>query len=67
MSRHILMGKDTCGEQAVVGDQLTVERGFNSLVEVSNGFTPEERNEGIHFKIANFHGGMKCLEVYTYI
>jgi hypothetical protein len=59
--------KDTCGEQAVVGDQLTVERGVNSLMEVSNGFTPEERNEGIHFEIADFHGGMKFLEVFYII
>ena len=55
--------RDRCGEQAVVGDQLTVERGVNSLMELSNGFTPEERNEGIHFEIADFHGGMKFLEV----
>ena len=55
--------RDRCVEQAVVGDQLTVERGVNSLMEVSNGFTPEECNEGIHFEIADFHGGMKFLEV----
>ena len=55
--------KDTCGEQAVVGDQLTVERGVNSLMEVSNGFTPEEGNEGIHFEIADIHGGMKFWKV----
>ncbi|CAB4003370.1 Hypothetical predicted protein, partial [Paramuricea clavata] len=54
--------KDTCGEQAVVGDQITVERGVNSSMEVSNGFTPEERNEGIHSEIADFPGGMKFLE-----
>lgn len=47
----------------MVGDQLTVERGINSLMEVSNGFTPEEQSEGIHFEIADFHGGMKFLEV----
>jgi hypothetical protein len=55
--------EDTCGEQAIVGDQLTVERGVSSLMEVSNGFTPEERNEGIHFEVADFHGGMKFLDV----
>ncbi len=50
-------------EQGIVGDQLTVERGANGLLEVSNGFNAEERHEGIHFEIADFHGGMKFLEV----
>lgn len=50
-------------EQGIVGDQLTVERGVNGLFEVSNGFTAEERHEGLHFEIADFHGGMKFLEV----
>lgn len=36
-------------EQGIVGDQLTVERGINGLMEVSNGFTPTERNEGMKF------------------
>ena len=49
--------------QGIVGDQLTVERGVNGLLEVSNGFTAEERHEGLHFEIADFHGGMKFLEV----
>jgi hypothetical protein len=50
-------------EQAVVGDQLTVERGVNGLFEVANGFTAEDRHEGLNFEIADFHGGMKFLEV----
>lgn len=50
-------------EQGIVGDQLTVERGVNGLFEVSNGFTAEERHEGLHFEVADFHGGMKFLEV----
>ena len=50
-------------EQGFIGDQLTVERGVNGLLELSNGFTPEERHEGVHFEIADFHGGMKFLEV----
>ena len=49
--------------QGIVGDQLTVERGVNGLLEVSNGFTAEERHEGLHFEIADFHGGLKFLEV----
>ena len=50
-------------EQGIVGDQLTVERGVIGLLEVSNGFTPEERHEGVHFEIVDFHGGMKLMEV----
>lgn len=50
-------------QQGVVGDQLTVERGVNGLFEVANGFTAEERHEGLHFEIADFRGGMKFLEV----
>eukprot|EP00794_Sanderia_malayensis_P012437 gene12437-13723_t len=45
--------------QAIVGDQLTVERGVNGLMDVSNGFTSEERREGLHVEIADFHGGIK--------
>ncbi len=56
-------GETKCTEQGIVGDQLTVERGVNGLFEVSNGFTATERHEGIHFEIADFHGGMKFLEV----
>ena len=55
--------EDKCCEQGVVGDQLTVERGVNGLMEVANGFTAAERNEGIHMEIEDEHGGMKFLEV----
>lgn len=50
-------------EQGIVGDQLTVERGVNALFEVANGFTAKERHDGLHFEMADFHGGMKLLEV----
>ena len=53
------------GEQGVVGDQLSVERGVNGRMSVSNSFTPEERVEGLHFEIADWHAGNKFLEVYT--
>ena len=51
------------GEQGVVGDQLSVERGVNGQMSVSNSFTPEERVEGLHFEIADWHAGNKFLEV----
>ena len=48
--------------QGVVGDQLTVERGVNGLLQLENGFTPKERMEGLHFEIADFHGGMTFMQ-----
>ena len=50
------------GEQGVVGDQLSVERAVNEHCSLANGFTPEERLEGLHFEIADWHGG-KFLEI----
>ena len=41
------------GEQGVVGDQLSVERAANGHCSLSNGFTPKERLEGLHFEIAD--------------
>ena len=42
------------GEQGVVGDQLSVERAVNGHCSLANGFTPEERLEGLHFEIADW-------------
>ena len=50
-------------EQGIVGDQLTVERGVNAIFQVANGFTAKDRHDGLHFEMADFHGGMKFLEV----
>lgn len=49
--------------QGAVADQLSVERGINALFEVANGFTPEERLEGLHLEIADWHAGNKFLQV----
>lgn len=49
--------------QGLVADQLSVERGVNALFEISNGFTAEERLEGIHIEIADWHAGNKFLKV----
>ncbi|CAH3154050.1 unnamed protein product, partial [Porites evermanni] len=51
------------GQQGVVGDQLSVERGVNGHCSLANGFTPEERLEGLHFEIADWHGGNKFTKV----
>eukprot|EP00794_Sanderia_malayensis_P002297 gene2297-2644_t len=55
-------GERQFSQQAIVGDQLSVERGVNTLLQLANGFTQSERLEGIHFEIADFHGGMKFLQ-----
>lgn len=55
------------GQQAIVGDQLTVERIVNGIKQVMNGFTPEQRFEGIHAEIADFHTSMKLLQVFIFL
>ena len=50
-------------EAGVVGDQLTVERVVNTQLSVSNGFTADERMEGIHCEIADWHTELKYLSV----
>ena len=49
--------------QGLVADQLSVERGVNALFELANGFTPEEKLEGLHLEIADWHAGNKFLKV----
>jgi hypothetical protein len=51
--------------QGVVGDQLSVERGVNSLLQVANGLSAADRKDGLHFEIADFHTQMKFLQVCT--
>lgn len=51
------------GDLGVIGDQVSVERGVNGHMSLSNGFTPEQRVEGLHFEIADWHAGNKFLEV----
>ena len=46
-----------------MADQLSVERGVNCKFQSANGFTPEERFEGMHFEIADFHTEMKFMQV----
>ena len=40
-------------EQGVVGDQLSVEHAVNGHNCLGNGFTPEDRLEGLHFEIVD--------------
>lgn len=49
--------------QLFAGDQLTVERAVNVVASVSNGYTPEDRLEGMNFQIGDWHAGVKLLSV----
>eukprot|EP00794_Sanderia_malayensis_P008514 gene8514-9427_t len=50
-------------DQAVVGDQISVERAVNCLLQISNGYTTEDRLEGLHFEVGDFHSGMKFVQL----
>lgn len=50
-------------EVGIAGDQLTIERIVNCLLSLSNGFTQEERLEGIHAEIADWHAELKFLSL----
>lgn len=49
--------------QLCVGDQLSVERAVNCIHSVSNGYTPEDRLEGLNLQLGDWHTGVKILEV----
>ena len=46
-------------------DQLTVERAVNVISSVANGFTPEDRLEGINLQLGDWHAAVKVLSVST--
>ena len=52
--------------QAIVRDQLTVERAVNAHMTLSNKFTHKERLEVIHCEIADWLGGNEALGVSIY-
>lgn len=47
----------------IVGDQLTVECGVNVIQAVQNAYTLEEKLEGIHMEIADWHTAFTFLNV----
>ena len=49
--------------QLFAGDQLTVERAINVISSVSNGFSPEDRLQGINLQLGDWHAGVKLLTV----
>ncbi len=50
-----------------MGDQFSVERAVNGHASLANGFTAEERLEGLHFEVADWHAGNKFLEVGYFV
>ena len=53
----------------VIGDQLSVKRAVNCLSSLANGFTAEEKLEGLHLEIADWHAELKFLSVseFSYV
>ena len=56
-------GDNEVDPQLFACDQLTVERAVNVVASVSNGYTPEDRLEGMNFQIGDWHAGVKILSV----
>ena len=61
--QHSSQGKTVFNKVGVVGDQLSVERAVNCLASLANGFTPDERLDGLHLEIADWHAELKFLSV----
>ena len=58
------IGNETyMANQGITGDQLSVERAINGQFQSANGHTPEDRFDGLHFEIADFHTEMKFMQV----
>ena len=53
--------------QLFAGDQLTLERGANVISSVSNGYSSEDRLEGVNFQLGDWHTSVKILEVIILI
>ena len=54
---------DGYDSQLLAGDQLTVERAINVQASVANGYTQEDRLEGINLQIGDWHASVKLLTV----
>ena len=53
--------------QLFSGDQLTVERAVNVIASVANGLTPQDRLDGIHLQLGDWHASVKLLSVRVHI
>ncbi|XP_022791377.1 uncharacterized protein LOC111330730 [Stylophora pistillata] len=54
-------GKGEVDTQLFAGDQLSVERAVNTIASVANGYTQEERLDGINLQLGDWHAGVKLL------
>lgn len=52
--------------QLFAGDQLTVESAANVIASVANGYSPEDRLDGINLQLGDWHAGVKLLTVSTF-
>lgn len=62
--QYTSQGKTVFNKIGVIGDQLSVERAVNCL---ANGFTAEERLDGLHLEIADWHAELKFLSVSEFL
>ena len=61
-----VLGDDQFDAQLFAGDQLTVERATNVIGSVENGYTAQDRLEGINLQLGDWHAAVKMLEVSVY-
>ena len=54
---------EECRTLAIVGNQGSIEREVNLRLQLHNGFDSEERLDGLHMEVADFHAGMKFSQV----
>ena len=63
ITHNVIEKQKRFSAQGIVGDQLSVERGVNYLMQIANDLTPDDRKDGIHFEVADFYAEMKFLRV----
>ena len=56
-------GSGEVDPQLIAGDQLTIERVANIIHSVANGYTQEDRLEGLILQMGDWHAGLKILTV----
>ena len=49
ITHNVIEKQKRFSTQGIVGDQLSVEQGVNSLMQIVNGLTPDDRKDRIHF------------------
>ena len=54
-------------DQLFAGDQLTIERAVNVKASVANGYSPEDRLDGINLQLGDWHAAVKLLTVSVFL